>query len=51
MQIILVNLLLLKFSTFFSAASQCRPTESSLKNQKYFTKAPGQGKCRILLEK
>lgn len=49
MLVIFVRLLLIFFSTYLVAASQCRPAVSSLKNQNYFTKVPGQGKCYILL--
>ena len=47
--IIILNLLFLKFSVSIIAAS--RSAESSFKNQKLFTKVPGQGKCHILLKK
>lgn len=51
MKMIILNLLLLKFSASFIAASRCRPVRSSLQNQLYFTKVPGRGKCHILLRK
>ena len=50
MKAIAINLLLVFFSTSLVVVSQCRSEESSLKNQKYFTKVPSQGKCHILLE-
>ena len=51
MEVIILNLLLLKFSTSFIAASQYRSSEQSFKNQKIFAKVPDQGKCHILLRK
>lgn len=44
MEVIILHLLLFKFSAFFTAASQSSSTESFSQNQKYFTKASGQGK-------
>ena len=49
MEVIILNLLLLKFSASIIAAS--RSAGLSCKNQKLFTKVPGQGKCHTLLEK
>lgn len=50
MKIIILNLLVLKFSALIIAASQCRALKLCLTNQKYFANVPGQGKCNILLE-
>ena len=47
MEVIILNLLLLKFSASILAVSQSRSAESSFKNQKIFTKVADQGKCRI----
>ena len=51
MEVIILNLLLLKFSTSFIAASQSRSFEPSFKNQKIFAKVLGQGECHILPRK
>ena len=45
--IIILNLLLLKFSASIMAISQSRSEESSFNYQKIFTKVAGQGNCRI----
>ena len=45
--IIILNLLLLKFSASIMAISQSRSEESSFKNEKIFTKVADQGNCRI----
>ena len=47
MEVIILNLLLLKFSASIVAVSQSRLDESSFKNEKIFTKVADQGKCRI----
>ena len=49
MEVIILNLLLLKF--FASTIAASKSAESSCKNQKLFTKVPGQGKCHMLVEK
>lgn len=46
MEVITVNLLLLKFSVLINAASQ-----PFMANQKFFTKVTGQGKCHVLRKK
>ena len=48
---IVVNVFLLKFSASLVAASQSGLAESCFKNQKYFTKVSGQGKCETVIEK
>ena len=45
--IIILNLLLLKFSASIMAISQRKSEKSSFKNQKIFTKVADQGNCRI----
>ena len=50
MEMIILNLLSSKFCASFIAASQHKQTKSSLKNQKYFTKVSGRGKCHIVFE-
>ena len=47
MEVIILNLLLLKFSASIVAVSQSRSDESSFNYQKIFTKVADQGKCRI----
>ena len=47
MEVIILNLLLLKFSASIVAVSQSRSPESCFKNQKIFRKVADQGKCRI----
>ena len=47
MEVIFLNLLLLKFSASIMAVSQSRSEESSFKNEKIFTKVEYQGNCRI----
>ena len=47
MEVIILNLLLLKFSASIVAVCQSRSAESSFKNQKIFSKVADQGKCRI----
>ena len=46
-EIIILNLFLLKFAAFSIAASQ----PGAVRNQMYFTKVPGQGKYLILPKK